>query len=179
MPTILRDLPFFPNPTLLSIPGGPTISILNNQIIVWVSVTRPDLAEPSPYVRRFPAVLDTGYNRGFMTRQQQLLEWAGLAPTELYQVSSQRSEQRRIPTHDAIVWLHCNQAGKRDEFTEAAPFGLQLDEGIAVWPSSLPGARRLPLLGMEALRLAGLQLHIDFLKCRVSLRTPRRWWWSN
>jgi hypothetical protein len=88
VPTILRDLPFFPDPTLLSVPGGPTISILNNQIIVWVSVTRPDVVVPAPHTRRFPAVLDTGYNRGFMIRQQQLLEWAELYPTELYQVSS-------------------------------------------------------------------------------------------
>jgi hypothetical protein len=53
---------------------------------------------------------------------------------------------------------------------------LALRSTIAVWPTAIPGARRLPLLGVEAVRRAGLEVFIHGRKCQVTLRTPQRFW---
>ena len=81
-----------------------------------------------------------------------------------------------IPLRDANVWIHPNQAGFRDRFASGQPFRVELDTGIAVWPARLPGAPRLPLLGIRALRRADLRVWIDCRKCQVWMSTRRGFW---
>jgi hypothetical protein len=173
---ILRDLPFFEHPTSLSLPGGAVIGIKHHQIVIWVSVTRPGVVVFPPIARRFPAVLDIGFNDNFLIQEQQLLTWGGMDPAEMPVVEHLIADGRRIPLREATVWIHLNRPGFRDEFTSALPFCLELDTGIGVWPAILPGARRLPLLGLRGLRQGDLQLALDCRRCRVTLRTPRRFW---
>ena len=77
--------------------------------------------------------------------------------------------------HPASVWLHPNKRGKRDEFSGAAPFLLEVYAGIAVCdePEVYP---RLPLLGPLAFRPAGMEVCIDHARYRIRARTPRRFW---
>ena len=176
MPAILRDLPYYDKPTTLTLPGGLLVPIKHDQIIVWVSISRPQTLDVPSAAQRFPAVLDTGFNDNFLVREQQLVAWAGIRPQELPTVDSLTADGQHIPLRDADVWLHPNRPGSRDEFTTSAPFCLELDTGIGVWPASVPGGRRLPLLGLRGLRQAGLQLFLDSRRCKVALRTPRRFW---
>ncbi len=92
MPTILRQLPFFDRPTPLTVPGGSVLEARHHQVIVWVSVTRPETPELPPHARRFPAVLDTGFNDNFLIREQQLIDWAGLSPQGMPVVGHLRVE---------------------------------------------------------------------------------------
>ncbi len=73
------------------------------------------------------------------------------------------------------VWLHANEPGKRDTFSDQPPFCVQLDNGFAV-ASNRANAPRLPLLGLRALRWANLHSSIDGKNCHASIRTARRFW---
>src|SRR5205807_585504 len=75
--------------------------------------------------------------------------------------------RQTIPLREADVWIHPNVPGFRDQLANRAPFRLELPGGIAVWPAALPGARRLPLLGVAGLRRADLQVFLDCHKCQV------------
>jgi hypothetical protein len=177
MPTVLRQLPFFEHSTSLTIPGKPGIEIKHHQIIVWVSITKVETAELPSTAGRFPAVLDTGFNDNFLIREEQLIDWAALTPQQLPAVDFLLVGQgQHVPLREAVVWLHPNRPGFRDDFTKDGPFCLELDTGIGVWPARLPGARRLPLLGVRGLQQTNLELILDCRKCQVSLRTPRRFW---
>ncbi|MBI3410980.1 MAG: hypothetical protein HY040_21820 [Planctomycetes bacterium] len=103
-----------------------------------------------------PAVLDPGFNGTFLISQRQFEEWAGLQVRDAPWIDVLSVEGRLIPLRDADVWIHRNRPGSRDPAPGSVPFRLELPEGVAVWPTAIPGARRLPLLGMRALRQAGL-----------------------
>lgn len=77
---------------------------------------------------------------------------------------------------DADLWIHRNQPRSRDLAPGVAPFRFQLPEGIAVWPTAIPGARRLPLVGTRALRRAGVRVHLDYRNGWLWMNT-RRWLW--
>jgi hypothetical protein len=172
VPTILRRLPFFPTPTTLRIPGGAAVSIKHHQIVLWVSITRREASTLAPQANRFPAVFDTGFNDNFLIQEQQFVNWAGVTPSDLPLVDYLSADGRRVPLRDANVWIHPNQPGFRDQPSGGEPFCFELDSGIAVWPTALPGARRLPLLGLRGVLRAGLQIAIDGRKRMVSMRTP-------
>jgi hypothetical protein len=176
MPTILDRLPFYPGPTTVSIPGGPVVPILHDQIVLWVSITRSGMRELPPHARRLPAVLDTGFNSCFLIRQHHLLNWAGLTPAELPWLGSLAADAGAIPLRDADVWIHPNLPGHRDLFSGRPAHRLETPNGIAVWPTGTPGTHRLPLLGVEAIRLTGLEVIVNGRKCHVTMRTPRRFW---
>jgi len=80
-----------------------------------------------------------------------------------------------VPLYQADIWLHPNVRGRRNRAAGIEPFRL-IPKTIAVYPPNKPNAPRLPLLGLRALRLAGLHLTIDGLRCSVTLRTARRFW---
>ena len=52
------------------------------RFIVWVSITRPYVFDPSE-APRFPAVLDTGFNESFLIAPRHLREWALLEEFDL------------------------------------------------------------------------------------------------
>ena len=176
MVRILRKLPFYEGPTTLRIPGGPVVAVKHHQIIFWVSVTSSGLARPPVNVPRLPVVFDTGFNDTFLITERQLVEWARVQPGELPWIDVLKAEGRPIPLRDAEVWIHPNLPGFRDQFAPQLLFRLELRRGIGVWPSAVPGGRRLPLLGIRGLRPAGLQVAVDFQTCHLWMRTPRRFW---
>jgi hypothetical protein len=175
MPTILQALPFYPYPTSVEVQGR-HYPVQSDQIIVWVSLGFKGLRDLDPRIPRFPAVLDTGFTDTFLIHEQQLRQFAGLRLSHLRRVrGSFHVHGRSIPIHAGNVWLHTNKAGTRDEFSPRQPFLLDVLRGIGI-SSGAEIYPRLPLLGNRALRWAELQLHIDYRRCRVSLRTPRRFW---
>src|SRR5438874_1259856 len=77
MAAILRQLPFFTEPTAVVV-GGEVITIRPFQAVVWVSLAPAHQEALSPSAARFPAVLDTGHTHNFSIRQQHVRQWAGI-----------------------------------------------------------------------------------------------------
>ena len=175
MGTILRNLPFYDDPTI-AVVRGQRLAILPRQIIVWVSLGPRGLDELDVRTPRFPAVLDTGFTDNFLIHEQQFRFFTGL---QLQHLPSQQSflitADRRVPVHVANVWLHRNRPGRRDDFSQGSPFLLDLHRGIGICQDA-DNYPRLPLLGARALRQVGLQVHLDYQRFRVSMRSPRRFW---
>jgi hypothetical protein len=174
MPSILRDLPFFPEQPEDVKFDGRSIPIRANQIMVWVGITEGEQTEFDPRRPWFPAILDPGFSHNFSMRHEHLIRWAGLDPRWLKRGKEVRINKEVAPLYKADVWLHPNVPGRRDRAVGIEPFRLALDSGIAVYPPTMSSAPRLPLLGLRALRLARLHLTIDCDRCLVALRTPRR-----
>ena len=175
MATVLRKLPFFKDPSTVTV-RGEQVRVKRDQIIVWTSVSLPGQTVPAPTWPRFPAILDTGLSHNFALREEHLADWAVLPIQSLRRLEAARLSGVAAHLFDAHLWLYRNRPGRRDDFRNAPAFGLELDEGIAVYPRGTAGAPRLPVLGLRALRQAGLQLHIDCRTCHVDLWTPR-WFW--
>jgi hypothetical protein len=175
VPNILRRLPISEQATTLSVPGGPVLSGKPFQVIFWVSVTAPGLPACPPGARRFPVVLDTGFNDNFLIQQQHFAAWAGLSVQELDALGFLSVYGQRAPLLDADVWVYRNVPGRRDQWTSEPPFRLELDCGVAVAPASL-GAPRLPLLGVRALRRNALLFFLDGSQGLAWVRTRRRFW---
>lgn len=174
MAVILHDLPFRDQPCKLQVQGREH-AILANQIIVWVSLSPESFRTIDQGIPRFPAVLDPGFTDTFLIHAEHLRRFAGLQSRHLVPLNrTMRAPGRQIPLHAANLWMHRNKVGERDRF-RGDPFLLDLHGGIGICgdPDVYP---RLPLLGARALRQYELHLTIDYQKCRVSMRTPRRFW---
>ncbi len=174
MPAILCQLPFADEFTTVEV-HGTAYRIFPRQIIVWVSVGPKGMRDLDPRTPRFPAVLDTGFTDNFVIHEQQLRRFAGLEQEHLRRINDTlRAHGRQIPLHGANLWIHRNRTGERDQFA-GLPFLLELHRGIGI-TTDTELYPRLPLLGGRAFRRDGLQLLLDYHKCRVSMRTPRRFW---
>jgi len=174
--TILRKVPILSEPSTLHLAAGAELVVKSDQLILWMSVTASGLADFPRGAPSFPVVLDTGFNHTFLIGEQQLEEWGGLRAPELTWIDLLSADGQPIPLRDADVWMHPNRPQSRDPAPGAAPFRLELPEGIGVWPAAIPGSRRLPLLGTRALRHAKLQADLNFRKGWFSLFTHRRLW---
>src|SRR5207249_2928359 len=127
-----------------------------------------------PNARRFPAILDTGHNHTLAISEQQLREWVGWTPQAAPLIDHIRVRGHKLPVVPAHIWICRNRPGKRDEILNGPPFCVELGSGIAVFPDGTPGTPRLPLLGLRALRSAGLHLTVNCRRGLVTLRTPWR-----
>jgi hypothetical protein len=134
------------------------------QIIVWVSFTSHDVQNLDANVPRLPAILDTGNNHNFALTETHLLRWAGIHPASLFELRKMREYGRKVPLHNAGLWLH----------TDKDPINLNVDEGIAIYTGDWP---RLPTLGLRALTNNQLQTLIYGDTMNVIIRTRPKWYW--
>jgi hypothetical protein len=135
VPTILRKLPFYEDQRTLRIQGGPAVLIKHHQMIVWVSITQAGLLEFPAEARRFPAVLDPGFNDTFLMQEEHFRDWAGLSAQDSNVLGFLSVYGRHAPLLDADLWLHGNRAGHRDQFALHPPFRLELNSGLGVCPA--------------------------------------------
>ena len=175
MTAILRSLPYFDEKTIVVVRNRAEV-VKHQQIVVWVSLAVIDQGEFVPGTPRFPAVLDTGFSHNFGIREEHLIRWAGIHPGYFERISDVRVNNVIASRHDADVWVHRNQPGRRDELADGSPFRLELHQGIVVYPPGDPNPPRLPVLGLRGLKWAGLHLAIDCEQFRVWLGTRRRFW---
>jgi hypothetical protein len=175
MTTILRSLPYFDASTVVVV-RNQQVSIKAHQIVVWVSLTESEQREVTTGTPCFPAILDTGFSHNFGIREEHLIRWAGTQPGYLRKIGEIRVNNVTASLHDADVWLHRKQPGKRDGSGKDSPFSMELSQGIVVYPARALNAPRLPVVGLRALKWARLHLSIDGEHRRVWLRTPRRFW---
>jgi hypothetical protein len=178
MAFLLRDLPFDDQTNPLLLPDGEPfldetgqpLDILHDQIVFWGSLTPHGAATPPGEAGRFPVDIDTGFNDTFLIGEAQLRKWTGMTLANLIPSGSalRVSGRLTIAMYEADLWLHPNKPGVRDPAAVPA-VRLELPDGIAVWPDVVPGGRRLPLLGLRALRWLGLRLSVDGATRLVSL----------
>jgi hypothetical protein len=173
--TILRGLPYFDAKTGAVVRNRED-PIRPQQIVVWVSLAEIEQRQFLTGTPRFSAILDTGFSHNFGIREEHLNRWAGIQRGYLRRIGDIRVNNVTATLHDADVWLHRNQPGRRDELEDAPPFCLVISQGIVVYPAGSLTAPRLPVLGLRGLKWARLHLSIDCEHRRVWLRTPRRFW---
>jgi len=89
VPTIIRDSPYFDQPTRVQLRGR-SFSVKRDQIILWISITEKGIPQPDPRVPRFPAILDSGCNYNLLINEQHLTAWAGIQPGYLRQLARMR-----------------------------------------------------------------------------------------
>jgi hypothetical protein len=181
LPVVVQNLPYSAKEEKLQMQGGVEARLLPRQIVIWVSLTRPE-GRPNENTPRFPAIFDTGFNGNFLIQEQHLLEWAGISPGVLDLLGSGSgwtSDGKTISFKrlDAKVWIYKNLSGSRlqRDLESVAHFALQRlpepEVGIGV---ALPGVifPRLPLLGVLSLEISSIEATFKFPERTVSLQTP-------
>jgi hypothetical protein len=173
MPPLLDRMPF-PDRAAELVVRNERVRVRANQIIVWVSLGRRNLAEQSPAVVPLPAILDTGHNHYLALSERHLVEWAGLRPDALEVRGVTRDRGQRVTLHSATAWVHPNERGSRERLADRPPYLLPARTGIAVYPGG--DFPRLPILGLRAVAENDLLLTVDGRRRAATLRTPARWW---
>jgi hypothetical protein len=122
-----------------------------------------------------PWKLDTGNALEASAWRFHLLR-AGVDPDQELQpdpisVRSAGDQPDELPIRKASLWLVSNIPSLR-----ASPFRIELDQGVAFYDRE-PRRRagKYPLLGMRALRRAGLRVFIDGAQGTISVWVPGRW----
>ena len=167
MPLFIDRLPFhcWTDPT-----RTPPLSYWT--VVLPVFVTDPALASPPAGAQEQQWALDTG-NRGeaFAWRHHMVL--AGLDPDQLRMPQPMTITtvvgKTIVPVRDVDLWLLSNLLP-----SPLAPYRIVLHRGLPfhdVTKIPDPNFQR-PLIGVRALRSAGLKVEIDFAHDTVSVWTP-------
>lgn len=198
--TIIKNQRFYGTETFIPVPSddlshplGDHAKIKSYQIAVYVGLTTLD-EKISPYVRAFPAILDTGLSFHLHIDEAHLRRWAKPNPRSL-RPHEGRFTVNGLPTtlYSASIWLHYNsgeqlsEASGRSRFhrpfvPRRDPICLDRSFTIAVNPASdaeradvrrVPSPR-LPTLGLRALVLNDLSLHIEAGARTLSIARKRK-----
>jgi hypothetical protein len=124
---------------------GKNVLVKPYQVIVWVSVTDPDLFKWDPKTPSFPAILDTGSTFTLSIFRSQLIQWAGIQPEVLRRLGNIREGGKYYPRFEADVWLHPNVPSSRELHEAREPFRMVLEKGIAIYSDTVSPPPHLPL----------------------------------
>ena len=167
MPLFIDRLPF---ETWTDATRSPPLSYWT--VVLPVMLAEPSLLVPPPVARVQMWALDTG-NRGEAFAWRHHLLQAGLDPDQgrLPQPMTVRTITGKVnvPVRDVDLWLVSMLPGPPLE-----PYRLVLHRGLPFQDTATipdPHFQR-PLLGIRALRTAGLRVEIDFAQDTVSVWTP-------
>jgi hypothetical protein len=172
---VVTDIAFVTplNRRLVSVTGV-TVPIHDHQPVVWMSVSKPDVAVPPNPGRCFPVVLSTGYSHAFLLTVSHLQVWADIALESLPQVGRVEIGEDRIITRAARLWLYKSEP-TGEPTKSAAPSPVESPSGIVVCPDDHRSAPRLPVAGVRFLVENGLVLTVDGRTNGFRLR--RKGWW--
>lgn len=148
-------------------------------LLVWASLTRPNLPACPAQASRFPVAIDTGFAGNLLLREQHAASWAGLVITRsvsgapwqgtVADASGYLLQRVRDCTYQGVggavdcvafeadLWLHSKETGGQS-------MRLELLGGFAFPPSPAAGApagSSLPLLGGLALYVNDMKLVVD------------------
>ncbi len=141
-------------------------------VVLPVMVAEPSLPGPPPVAQVQEWVLDTG-NRGEAFAWRHHLMLAGLDPDQgrLPQAMTIRTVTGKVtvPVRDADLWLVSNLPVSPPD-----PYRIVLHRGLPFMdvPTVPDPQFQRPLIGIRALRTAGLKVEIDFANDTVSVWTP-------
>ncbi len=167
MPLLIDRLPFH---SWTDASRSPSLTYWT--VVVPIMVTEPTLAGPPAAGRMQNWVLDTG-NRGEAFAWRHHLVLAGLDPDagRLPQPMTIRTVAGKIvvPVRDVDLWLVSNLAAGAPP-----PHRIVLHRGLPFHDSpTIPDPHfQQPLIGVRALRSAGLRVEIDFARDTLSVWTP-------
>jgi hypothetical protein len=155
--------------------GDRHVTVLPDQIPVWVSVHLVGVLQPEANIPRIPALLDSGNNFEFFLQHRHLRDWAGIDPAGLRSLGASEINGRPVPCHEATIWLYPNVPGTREIAAGKPPHLLEMRRGIAVYPDgAVPAGPRLPLLGLPSILNNDLDWWIDPERRDVTVQT-RTW----
>ena len=103
--------------------GDRNVTIHRNQVLVWVSVHLSGVREAEESIPRFPALLDTGNNLGFLVQYRHLREWAGIDPRLLEFLGNIEVNGQGVTLRKATVWLYPNVPGQQDAAVDSRRSG--------------------------------------------------------
>jgi hypothetical protein len=182
MPALIADMPWppdlgedlrRPDGTLVTDPtSNRPLRVYHDQIVVWASLA-PAASLPAG-LPLFPALIDTGYNDGFLMQQRQAEAW--MTPAVFAQFSRNGLYlplgRTGLPCWDADLWVYPNVPGTRDPDPAGAPIRLNLPLGVTLIPPGSAYTKEKPLIGLRAIRFNGLTLRLDGRHRRVWIDTP-------
>jgi hypothetical protein len=167
MPLFVDRLPFHQ-----WIDATRSLATMHWTIVLPVIVAEPTLPAPPAATAVQDWALDTG-NRGEAFAWRHHLLKAGLDPDQrrFPQTLSIRtvSGQLIVPQRDVDLWLVSNIPA-----LQATPYRIVLHRGLAFHDTpTLPDPEyQRPLIGIRAMRSAGLRVEIDFAADTISVWTP-------
>ena len=141
-------------------------------VVLPVILTEPTLQAPPPVTGVQEWALDTG-NRGEAFAWRHHLVQGGLDPDQgrMPQPMTIRTVAGRlsVPVRDADLWLVSNIPA-----LQPTPYRISLHRGLPFFDVPTPPDPQFqrPLIGIRALRSAGLRVEIDFAADTVSVWTP-------
>ena len=167
MPLFIDRLPFH-----CWIDGTRTPPAPHWTIVVPIMLAEAHFLAPPAHTRSEDWVLDTGTRGDAFAWRHHLIQ-AGLDPSLLR--SSHPVGIRtvagiiHVPTRDAALWLVSNLPGQA-----LPPYHIDLPRGLPFMDTpALPDPYyQRPLVGIRALRRAGLRIEIDFAHDTISVWTP-------
>jgi hypothetical protein len=149
-----------------------TPPLSHRTIVLPLVLTEPTLLSPPALTAVTDWVLDTG-NRGEAFAWRYHLVQAGLDPDQgrmpLPMIIRTVAGRLTIPVRQASLWLVSNIPALR-----ATPYRMFLHRGLPFRdvPTRPDPEYQRPLIGIRALRAAGLKVEIDFANDTVSAWTP-------
>jgi hypothetical protein len=174
MTKILDRLPILGTRTSVRF-GDRHVTVLADQMLVWVSINLAGMPQPEKTTPRIPALLDPGNNFGFAIRYRHLREWAGMDPGSLGLLGTVEIDGQSVQRREASVWIYPNVPGAREVAEGKQPHLLELKRGIAIYPRDAePPGPRLPLVGLPALVSNDLDCWIDPETRQITVQT-RTW----
>lgn len=133
--------------------------VKSSQMLVWISVTDYIANEAG---RPFPAIFDTGCTDSLVILEEQLRNWADVAPNGLVNITPRKKEPFVVRGCPAIrlqanVWIHFATSGDGWRPPQGNSIACHVPNGIvALTPRSsksgedAANAPRLPLVGLPA-----------------------------
>jgi len=143
-------------------------------IVLPVVLTEPTLLNPPPVVSATDWVLDTG-NRGEAFAWRHHIIQAGLDPDQdrmpLPLIVRTVAGRLTVPVRYAHLWLVSNVPALR-----STPYRMVLHRGLPFHdvPTRPDPQFQRPIIGIRALRAAGLKVEIEFANDMISVWTPDR-----
>lgn len=140
-------------------------------IVLPILLTEPQLPAPPANAWLWEWVLDTACRSEGLAWKHHLLQ-AGLDPRQRqFRTAAVRTVagQVLLPVREADLWLVSTVSG-----LSATPYRIELLRGLTFQDSpQLPDPEfQRPILGLRAMRTAGLRVEIDFANDTVSVWTP-------
>ncbi len=155
--------------------GDRHVTVLPDQILIWVSVHLAGVLRPEATIPKIPALLDSGNNFEFSIQHRHLREWAGIDPAALERGGTAEINGRPVNLYEARVWLSPNAPGTRNVAMGRPPHPLEMERGIAVYArDDDPPGPRLPLLGVPSLLNNDLDWWLDPERRDITVQT-RTW----
>jgi hypothetical protein len=181
VPAHVRALPFSDTLRVLDV-HGVRVNVFAYEPIVWLSVTRAEVAVLPADAPRFPVVVDTGNTVALNIQEDQMTAWSAprLRAADLPLASPPRRVHDAsgnvaiLPRRQAKIWLHAHPEG-----AGLAPLDLMAAGGILVYerapagePASAPViGPHLPLLGARGFFPTGLGVFVDYRRLEVTIGT--------